>query len=217
MTTRVLLVDDHAIVRDGLKSWFEDRDEYAIVGEAADGRTAVELTGRLSPDVAIMDVAMKGLNGVEATTQIRGACEHVKIIALSMHAEERMIHRMMEAGARGYVLKECAIEELAEAIATVLSGRIYLSPLITEDGAEAYVEKLAARFATAGAGLTDRQREVLQLLAEGKTTKQIALVLDISVKTVETHRQHIMERLQIDSLPELTKFAVREGLTFLDS
>ncbi|MDX1564323.1 MAG: response regulator transcription factor [Phycisphaeraceae bacterium] len=213
--TRILLADDHAIVRDGLKSMLEDEKDMQVIAEAEDGRQAVALTHEINPDVVIMDVAMPDLNGVEATRQIISDKLDVKVIALSMHSETRFISRMLQAGARGYLLKDCAFHELARAIRAVLDGQIYLSPQITGVVVEDYLQHLGGKAEEAPELLTARQREVLQLMAEGCSTKQIAERLHVSVKTIETHRQHIMEKVDVHSVAELTKYAIREGLTSL--
>ncbi len=213
--TRILLADDHAIVRDGLKSMLEDEEDLQVIAEAEDGRQAVSMAHEIKPDVVIMDVAMPDLNGVEATRQIVSDKLGVKVIALSMHSETRFISRMLQAGARGYLLKDCAFNELARAIRAVLEGQIYLSPQITGVVVEDYLQHLGGKAQEPPELLTARQREVLQLMAEGYSTKQIAESLHVSVKTVETHRQHIMEKVDVHSVAELTKYAIREGLTSL--
>ncbi len=216
MATRILLADDHQIVVDGLRTLIACQDNMEVVAEANNGRTAVDLAGKVRPDVAVLDINMPDLNGIEATRQI--VCSHpqVKVIALSMHSDRRMVGEMLKAGASGYLLKDCAFEELSRAIKLVMSQQTYLSPAIADVVVEDYVRQLAQSGRTAFCTLTNREREVLQLLAEGKTTKEIAAILHVSVKTVETHRQQIMERLEIHSIAELTKYAIREGLTSLD-
>jgi DNA-binding NarL/FixJ family response regulator len=216
MTKRVLLVDDHRLVREGLRNLLERDKTARVVGEAEDGRQAVSLAKKLKPDVVIMDVGMPGLNGVEATSQIREASPETKVLALSMHSDRRFIAQMLHRGASGYLLKDCAFEELAKAMETVGRGEVYLSPAVVDTVVEDYVQRFPAEGASAFSVLSPREREVLQLLAEGDTTKQIALKLHISPKTVETHRRQIMEKLQIFSVAELTLYAVREGLVKLD-
>jgi two-component system, NarL family, response regulator NreC len=215
MSIRIILADDHKIVRNGLRSLLEKEDGMEVVAEAEDGRTAVMLAVNLSPHVVIMDIAMPGLNGVEATRQIIAAAPHIKVIALSMHADKRYIMEMLKAGASGYLLKDSAFEELAGAIRTALDNKTYLSPHISEIVIGDYVQQLQKSDGSAFSMLSTREREVLQLLAEGNSTAQIADRLCLSVKTVETHRQHIMEKLNIRSVAELTKYAIREGLTSL--
>jgi DNA-binding NarL/FixJ family response regulator len=215
MTIRVLLADDHQIVREGLHALLGAEEDLQIVGEAREGRSAVQLVAQLKPDVVIMDIGMPGLNGMEATRQILEAAPGVKIVALSMHSDRRFIEGMFKAGAAGYLLKDAAFEELARAVRTVVSGRPYLSPSIAAAVIDGYVNP-AADAGSAVDVLTPREREVLQLLAEGNSTKQIALSLGVSVKTIETYRSRLMEKLDLHSVAELTKYAVREGLTFLE-
>jgi len=217
MCTRIVLADDHQIIRAGLQSLIETHEDLQVVGEAENGRNAVKLANDLSPDIVIMDISMPDLNGIDATHQIKESKPDAKIIALSMHTDKRFVLGMLKAGASGYLLKDCAFDELANAIDTVLKGQTYLSPQITS----VVVENLKLNLSTAEnsilSSLSEREREVLQLLAEGKTTKQIAGDLFISVKTVETHRNNIMKKLNVFNLPDLTKLAIREGLTSLES
>jgi DNA-binding NarL/FixJ family response regulator len=213
VSLKILLADDHQIVCDGLRMVLENEAGMQVAGNASTGREAVRLTRELEPDVVIMDVAMPELNGIEATRQIVDAQPATRVIGLSMHADKRFIRGMLEARAAGYLLKECAAAELALAIRTVVGGRIYLSPAITGVVVEDYVGR---RSDERHRLLTPREREVLQLLAEGNSTRAIAQSLFISVKTVETHRRQIMEKVQIHSVAELTKFAIKEGLTSLD-
>jgi two-component system response regulator NreC len=215
MGLRILLVDDHQIVRQGLRTLLEKELDMEVVAEAGDGRAAVRLTREVSPQVVIMDVAMPDLNGIEATRQIVTEFPHVKVIALSMHADRRFVANMLKAGASGYLLKDAAFEELAQAIRTVAANRTYLSPAVSDIVVKDYL-KGPKEEATAFSLLTAREREVLQLLAEGKSTREIADCLYVSVKTVETHRQQIMSKLDIRSVAELTKYAIREGLSSLD-
>ena len=216
MSVTILLADDHRIVCDGLRMVIENAGDMRVVGTATNGREAVRLARSLAPDVVIMDVAMPELNGIEATRQIVDDCPGVKVIGLSMHADKRFVRGMLGARASGYLLKECAAGELAQAIRTVVKGHIYLSASITGVVVDDYVQKRASAGEKHRRALTPREREVLQLLAEGRSTRQIAQALFISVKTVESHRRQIMEKIQIHSVAELTKFAIREGLTSLD-
>jgi len=213
--TRILLADDHQIVRDGVRSLIEALDGYTVVGEASNGRTAVSLVSELRPDVVVMDVGMPDLNGIDAAKQICDAEPTTKIVALSMLSDGRFVRRMFQAGASAYLLKECAFDELKLAIDTVLRGKTYVSPGVGQVVVEQYVQDGRSGSSEAFASLTPREREVLQLLAEGGTTKEIAADLFVSVKTIETHRQHIMQKLGTRSIAELTKFAIREGLTQL--
>jgi two-component system response regulator NreC len=217
MTIKILIADDHKIVRDGLRMLVEKQPDMVVVGEAENGRKAVHLALKMVPDVVIMDVTMADLNGIEATRQIHKGQSQIKLIALSMHSDRRFVAGMLEAGASGYLLKDCAFEELALAIQGVMSDRIYLSPEISDIVIRDYVHKLSPKPSSAYANLTAREREVLQLLAEGKSTKQIAVSLNVSIKTIESHRSRIMEKLNIHSIAELTKYALREGLTSLET
>jgi two-component system response regulator NreC len=217
MSIRILLADDHKITREGLCSLLEKQQDMDVVAEAENGRTAVRLAHELLPDVVIMDVTMPDLNGVEAARQIVGRFPNVKVIALSMHSDSLFVTEMLRSGASGYLLKDCAFDELARAIRTVASGKTYLSPSISGVVVEDYLHRLTKTNFSSSEILTDREREVLQLMAEGKSTKQIALKLSISVKTVETHRRQIMNRLDIHTVAELTKYAIRKGLTGLET
>jgi two-component system, NarL family, response regulator NreC len=218
MAIKILLADDHKIVRDGLRSLIEKQPDMQVIAEACDGRTTVQLVRELMPNIVIIDIGMPDLNGIEATRQIVGDMPSVKVIALSMHADRRFVLRMLEAGASGYLLKDSAFDELHLAINTVTQGKIYLSPAIAGIVVEDFVRHVPqTNPVQMTVELTPREREVLQLLAEGKTTKQIASNLNVSVKTVETHRRQVMEKLDIHSVAELTKYAIREGLTSMDT
>ncbi len=217
MSIKVLLADDHKITREGLRSLLEKHGDMEVIGQAEQGREAVRLAGELSPDVVIMDVSMPDLNGIEATRQIVSKSADVKVIALSMHSDSMFISEMLKSGASGYLLKDCAFEELTKAIETVMSGKMYLSPEISGVVVDDYLHRLSKNKTAEAELLTDREREVLQLLAEGQSTKQIALKLHISAKTVETHRRQMMNKLDMHTVAELTKYAVRKGLTSLDT
>ena len=217
MSIRIILADDHKITRQGLRSLLEKQSDMQVVGEAQDGRTAVLQVGQLSPDVVIMEVRMPDLNGIEATRQILSKSPNVKIVALSMHSDLQFVAEMLRSGAAGYLLKDCAFEELAGAIRTVVANQTYLSPTISGPVVDDYRHRLSKADTSDADILTDREREVLQLMAEGKSTKQIALKLHISVKTVETHRRQIMNKLNIHTIAELTKYAIRKGLTALET
>ncbi len=212
--TRVLLADDHKILRQGLRTLLEQEKDIQIVGEADTGRSSVELAGELAPDVVIMDVAMPDLNGIDATRRIADVKPRTRVLALSMHSDGRYVRGMLQAGARGYILKDCAAEELTHAIRTVMAGQVYVSPGVTGTIVNDYVRQLTA--ADQPATLTPREREVLQLLAEGGSTANIAAGLSLSVKTIETHRKRIMDKLDLRSIAELTKYAIREGITTVD-
>jgi two-component system response regulator NreC len=219
MSIRVLLADDHRIVREGLRALLEGQQDIEVVAEAEDGLTMLRLVKETAPDVAVVDVAMPDLNGIEATRQLiaRAPGNGTRVIALSMYSDRRFVAGMLGAGASGYLLKDCAFEELARAIRAVAANQTYLSPSIAGVVVKSYLHKLDENGSSAFSILTGRQRQVLQLLAEGKNTKEIANRLGLSVKTVETHRQRIMDRLDVHSIAELTRYAISEGLTPLES
>jgi two-component system, NarL family, response regulator NreC len=212
----ILIADDHRLMREGLRTMLEKLGRMTIVGEADNGVSAVRLARDLKPDLVLMDVAMQDLNGIEATRRIRSECPGVKVIALSMYADKRFVRGMLAAGAAGYVLKASAFEEVAKAVRTVAAGRIYISPKITDLMVADYVKLLTRHSPESESPLSDREREVLQMLAEGKSSRRIAERLHVSVTTVDTHRKHIMDKLGLRSIAELTKYAIREGLTSLD-
>ncbi|HUU09807.1 MAG TPA: response regulator transcription factor [Phycisphaerae bacterium] len=217
MDLKILLVDDHQIIREGLRSLIEKERGMKVVGEAANGREAVRLARELAPDVVVMDVSMPDLNGIEATRQIASRVPAARVVALSMHSDRRFVAEMLRAGALGYLLKESAFDELARAVRAVAAGGTYLSPAVAGDVVEGFVQGDRPPTGSVVAALTPRQREVLQLVAEGWTTKRMAAHLHVSPKTIETHRLQVMQTLGIESVAELTKFAVREGLTSLDN
>ena len=217
MSVKILLADDHKITRQGLRSLLEKESDMEVVAEAEEGRTAVRLVRELLPDVVVMDVSMPDLNGMEATHQIVAEHPNVKVIALSIHSDNLFVSEMLKSGASGYLLKDCAFEELARAIHVVVDGKTYLSPAVSGVVVDDYLHRLARTESPSSEVLTDREREVLQLIAEGKSTKQVALKLHISVKTVETHRRQIMSKLDIHTIAELTKYAIRKGLTSLET
>ncbi len=212
----VLVADDHAIIRDGVCSLLEDIPGLRVVGQAENGRKALDLAVELKPDIIIMDISMPELNGFEAARQIREEVPGTKIIALSMYAEKRYVLGMLKAGVSGYLIKDCAFQELAEAISVVHRGETYLSPKIADTVRKALLDSIEKTPVTLSEELTERERQVLQLMAEGVKTRDIAEELHISVKTVETYRGSIMRKLNLYSVAELTKFAVREGLTPLE-
>jgi two-component system response regulator NreC len=212
---RILLADDHRIMREGLRSLIEQNPDMEIVGEAENGQEAVRLAQTLKPDIAIMDIGMPDLNGIEATRQMAEKVPGIKIIGLSMHSDKRFITGMFRAGASGYLLKDCAFEELVSSIRAVSTKGTYLSPKIAGVVVKDYLNWATSEASSAFSALTNRQREVLQMIAEGKSRKHIAFHLNINIKTVETHIQKIMQRLDIHSIAELTKYAIKEGLTSL--
>jgi two-component system response regulator NreC len=213
MSIKVLIADDHQIMREGLRSLLEKEFDIQVLGEADDGRMILRMARELEPDVIIMDVAMPDLNGIEATRQIVGELPGVKIIALSMHDDRRFVLNMLKAGAAGYMLKDCAFKDLAKAIRVVMSHKTFLSPEVADIVVKDYLSTTESTESSVFKLLSPREREVLQLLAEGKTSALIGESLHISIKTVETHRQQIMAKLKIRSVAELTKYAIREGLT----
>jgi DNA-binding NarL/FixJ family response regulator len=217
MSIRILLADDHKITRQGLRSLIDENDDMEVLAEAENGRDAIELARKLNPDVIIMDVSMPDLNGVEATRQIIQDNHDVRVIALSMHSDTLFVSEMLKSGASGYLLKDCAFQELEQAIRTVTDGKAYLSPSISGVVVEDYLHRLSKTDMSTSEVLTDREREVLQLIAEGQSTKQVALKLHISAKTVETHRRQIMNKLDMHTVAELTKYAIRKGLTALET
>jgi DNA-binding NarL/FixJ family response regulator len=210
---KILLADDHKILRAGLRGLIEIQPSFKIVAEAEDGRTAVQLCRELSPDVVIMDISMPDLNGIEATRQILGNSPTTKVIILSVHSSKHFIEEVFRAGATGYLLKNCSFEDLVYAIRAVNAGETYLHPKIASIVRVDYLEAINQRDSSSPSMLSPREREVLQLIAEGKSTKEIAFSFNLSVKTVEAHRQRIMEKLNIRTVAALTKYAIREGLT----
>lgn len=216
MKIRILLADDHRLFRDGLRTLLDQREDMEVIGEAVDGPAAVAAAAQHKPDIVLMDISMPDLNGIEATRKIVAEHSGAKIIMLSMHSDQRFVTESLRAGASGYVLKDCAIEELIEAIRTVSRKQIFLSATIAESVIKDYIGLTVNRSDSVFSTLSAREREVLQLLAEGNSTKEIAARLDVSIKTVETHRKQIMDKLDIHSIAELTKYAIREGLTPLE-
>lgn len=218
MSIRVLIADDHKIMLAGLCSLLEKQTDFEVVGEADNGRKAVQMAQEKKPDVVVMDVSMPDLNGIEATTQIIESLPETRVIALSMHSDKRFVMGMLRAGASGYLLKDCASQELANAIVQVAGGKKYLSPEITGVVIDDFLlgRGSSEEVATAASQLSPREREVLQLIAEGWSTKQIASHLYVSIKTIETHRRQIMKKLDLHSIADLTKYAIREGLTSIE-
>jgi DNA-binding NarL/FixJ family response regulator len=215
MKITVIIADDHMIVRDGIRSLLEKQPDIEVVAEADNGRTALKHAQQLSPDVIIMDIGMRELNGIDATRQIIGKLPDVKILALSMYSDKQFIKGMFKAGASGYMLKDSASKELVDAIRIVADSKVYISPSIAGVVTEDYLEHLAEKDASVHSVLTSREVEVLQLLAEGESTKQAASTLGVSTKTIESHRQNIMKKLDIDNIVDLIKYAIREGIISL--
>lgn len=216
MKIRILLVDDHSVFREGLRSLLEKCDDLEVVGEAETGRIAVTKACELKPDVILMDIAMPDLNGIEATSQVRARVPEAKVIALSMHSDKRFVSGMFQAGAFGYLLKASAFDEVIQATRTVMTNRHYVSQKIADTIVGDYARQLTQAPPMQSASLSPREREVLQLLAEGHSTKEIAERLHVSTNTVDTHRGHIMEKLDIRTFASLVKYAIREGLTSLE-
>lgn len=210
---RIFLADDHAILRSGLRLLLQREPDFEVVGEASDGRATIETLSQACADVVIMDVAMPGLNGIEATSQVLKHCPSLAVIMLSMHSDESYVHRCLRAGARGYVLKEAAETELITAIRAVIAGKSYFSPKVTRLLRQDHVEWLQrAGIADAYDLLTPREREVLQLIGEGNSNKEIASRLFLSVFTVETHRKNIIDKLNLHGTADLILYAVRKGI-----
>ncbi len=211
----IVLADDHKILREGICSIVKGFPDMEVIGEAADGRTVLTLVKNLSPDIVIMDISMPDLNGIDATRRITAEHPKVKIIALSMHYDKQFVSEIFKAGASGYLLKDCAFDELEHAIRVVIDNKTYVNPQI----ASLIVESLVSQPSAINTGtqsfslLTEREREVLQMITEGNSTKQIASQLNVSAKTIESHRRQVMGKLNIRNVAELTKFAIREGIT----
>jgi two-component system, NarL family, response regulator NreC len=211
--TRVLLADDHQLMRSGIRLMLEREPDLSVVGEAGDGREAVALAKSLKPDVVVMDIGMSNLNGIEAAQQMTGDRSEIAVVMLSMHSDESYVLRALKAGARGYLLKDSAEADLIKAVHAVADGKSFFSPAVSKVLLDDYVRKLR-RSGTEDAYdlLTAREREVLQLIAEGKSNKDIANLLNLSVYTVESHRSNLMEKLNVRGLPELILYAVRKGI-----
>ena len=217
MGIRVLLVEDQQLIRSGLSTMIGLQPDMEIVGEADNGRSAVELAQKLSPDIVLMDIAMPELNGIDATQQVAALDPPPKIIVLSLYSDQRHVTDALKAGASGYVVKDSPLEELVLAIRAVCQGRVYLSPQVSSGVLHDYRRCVPGSASPDFATLSAREREVLQLIAEGKSTKAIATALYVSKKTVDTHRAHILRKLHASSVAELVKHAIREGLTSTDA
>jgi len=213
----VVLADDHVMMREGLRSLLETQPDIKVVGQASNGREAVQLICEHRPDVAILDITMPELNGIEATRQALAEVPELKVLALSMHADPNAVHQMLRAGAHGYVLKECAFSDLIVAVHAVLTDQSFFSPQIANIVLQGYLNPPAQQKFSAFKVLTGREREVLQLVAEGHSTKGIADKLYVSIKTVEKHRQQLMKKLGLYGVADLTRCAIREGMIPLGS
>jgi DNA-binding NarL/FixJ family response regulator len=210
---RILLVDDHKILRDGICSLLKEYPDMEVVGEAADGKNALNLVKELSPDMVIMDISMPDLNGIEATRKILADYPHIKVMALSMHYDKHFVSEIFKAGASGYLLKDCAFDEMAHAIRMIIDNKTYVNSQIASLVVESLMsDSPRSHNKHAFSLLTEREKEVLQLIAEGKSTKQIASNLNVSTKTIESHRRQVMGKLNIRNIADLTKYAIREGL-----
>jgi len=213
MPIRILLADDHTVVRDGVRALIERQPDMAVVGEAADGRECVRMAEEQSPDVVVMDIAMPNMNGIEATRRVLAANPRTEVVILSMHHDESYVLRSLKAGAKGYLLKDSLRSDIIEAIRAVTQGRSFLTRKVSRIMQEDYVRQLERRnLDDSYQLLTDREREVLQLVAEGRTNKEVANLLNVSLTTVETHRTHILQKLGLHSIPELILYAVRKGI-----
>lgn len=218
MAIRVLIADDHALVRDAIRGLLTSQDDIEVVAEASDGATAVERAIRLQPDVVVIDIGMKEMNGIEAARRLAEAVPSTRVLAVSMHSSREFVAEMLRAGARGYLVKDDALEDVLAAVRTVAAGGVYLSASVADVVVTDYVRQLSGSEAEAddGSPLTAREREVLSLIAAGETTKQIASQLGVSVKTIETHRRQIMEKTGIFSVVGLAKYALKLGLATLE-
>ena len=214
-TITVVLTDDHMIIRDGLRALLQRQPDMEVVAEADNGRTALKHVKELLPDVVIMDIGMRELNGIDATRQIVKISPGVKVLALSMYSDKRFIKGMLKAGASGYMLKDSAFKELIDAIRVIVDDKIYISPSVAGVVMDDYLDNSPEGEGSLRALLTSRELEVLQLMAEGKSTKQIALSLDLSTKTIESHRNKVMQKIDVSNIADLTKYAIREGIISL--
>jgi DNA-binding NarL/FixJ family response regulator len=215
MGIRILIVDDHKLVRDGIHALLDIQNGLDVIATAENGWVAVQLARKLSPDVILMDVSMPGMSGPDATHHILSEQTDIKVIALSMHSEKSVVESMLRVGVMGYVLKDCAIEELCFAIRAVMQNKTYFSQEITGTVVKGYLEQMTSKSRKRPSVLTPREYEVLGFIAEGMNTREIAQHLSLSVKTIEAHRRQIMEKTGVNSIAELTKYAIRKGITFL--
>lgn len=211
--TTILLADDHTVIRSGLRMVLEKQSDFQVVGEAGDGRQAVKMAQELRPDVIVMDIAMPNLNGIDAAKQIVNQDSHIAVVILSMHSDEGYVMRALKSGAKAYLLKDSAEADLIRAVRAVREGKSFFSPAVSRMLLEDYVRQLQQRGAEDSYELlSPREREILQLIAEGKTNKEVAAMLNLSLYTVETHRTHILQKLNLHSVPELILYAVRKGI-----
>ena len=213
MTISVIIADDHQMMRDGLKAYLQDKPEMDVVGEAGDGITTLDLVRELQPDILILDVGMPDMDGIETAKAITALGLPTKILALSMHSSKRFVTEMLASGASGYILKEAAMKEIIKAIDVVLSGKTYLSASLVDMVVEDYVLRISPEGKSELSKLTPRETEILQLIVDGKSSKEIASDLNISIKTADAHRLQIMRKLNINNVVELIKFAIRMGMT----
>lgn len=212
---KVIIADDHMIVKDGLRSLLEKQPDMEVVAEADNGRAALKYVKELSPEVVIMDIGMRELNGIDATRQIVKISPGIKVLALSMYSDKRFVKEMLKAGASGYMLKDSAFKEFIDAIRVIVDNKIYISPSVAGVVMDDYLGNSLERDGSIRTLLTSRELEVLQLLAEGKSTKQIALSLNLSTKTIESHRNKVMQKIDVSNIADLTKYAIREGIVSL--
>jgi DNA-binding NarL/FixJ family response regulator len=217
MKIKILLADDHKILRDGIRSLLEKEPDFEVVGEADSGRTTIELACELQPDVIIMDIGMANMNGIEATKEILSVAPGIKVLALSMYSDKRFVVEMLNAGAKGYLVKDCAFDEMLSAVRSVASNQRYIAPKLLETFIDDYMKNKCDDGMMKKNQLTPRENDVLRLIAQGYNTKKIASELYISVKTVDTHRQNIEHKLELYSVADLTKYAIRVGLISIES
>lgn len=213
---KVMIVDDHNIVRQGLRNMLQNVPDIDVVADADSGRSALGLVEQAAPDVILMDMSMPGMNGIEATQRIAEEYRTPRVLILSMHKDKRFVAQALKAGARGYILKDCALLELVKGIREVAAGKRYICAGIMETIIDDYIDQIPGGPAEPGTALTPREREVLQLIAEGHNAKSIAFLLNLNVKTVDSHRQQIMKKLKLHSVAELTKYAIKEGVTSIN-
>jgi two-component system response regulator NreC len=209
---RILIADDHSIVREGVRMILDGQEDFEVIGEASTGRQALEEARRLKPDVVVMDISMPDMNGIEATTKVRAELPQTQVMGLTMHEDESYVFELLKAGAAGYVLKRAAAEDLVTAVRAAHQGEAFLYPTVAKLVVQDYLQRATAQDQAALDGLTGREREVLTLIAEGLTNQEIAGRLYISIKTVQTHRAHIMEKLNLHDRTELVRYAIRKGL-----